>query len=151
MKAKEYLSQALRYKRRYENALEELEYIRSMATGLTAIRYDKDQVQTSPENDQLANYMIRLEKAEKRALKASEEYFKAHEVIRLQIEIISPQLYADVLHLRYIQGRRLYEIADELKYSYEWMRIIHGRALREFGKIFPEALKEETKTNNGMC
>ena len=151
MKPKEYLSQALRFKRRYENALEELEYIRSMATGLTAIRYDKDQVQTSPENDQLANYMIRLEKAEKKALKASEDYFTAHEVIRMQIEIISPQLYADVLRLRYIKGRKLYEIADELSYSYEWLRIIHGRALREFGACFPEVLKQETKTYNGKC
>lgn len=149
MKPKEYLSRALHYKRRYQNALEDLEYIRSMATGLTAIRYDKDQVQTSPDSDQLANYMIRLERAERRALKASEEYFTAYEQIWDQVAQIGPQLYSDVLYLRYIKGKKLYEIADEMAYSYEFMRKIHGRALREFGLRFPEVLQEGTKRNNG--
>lgn len=147
MKPKEYLSKVMQLKRRYKNALEELEYVRSMASGVTAIRYDKDQVQTSPENDQMANYMIRLEKAEKRALKLSEEYFDQANLIRDQINSITPGNYSDILYLRYVRGMRLWEIADELNYSHEWVRILHGRALNEFGKRFPESLKEQTKTN----
>lgn len=142
MKAKEYLSQALRLKRRYTNAMEDLDTIRSMASGVTAIRYDKDQIQSSPRNDQMAQYMIRLEKAEARAFKAAEEYFGRFEVIRMQIDMITPQLYSDLLYLRYIKGERLFEIADELGYEYTYMRYIHGKALSEFSKIFPEALKE---------
>ena len=141
MKAKEYLSQALRLKRRYQNALEELEYIRNMASGVTAIRYDKDQIQSSPRNDQLALYMVRLESAENRALRLSEEYFSKYEQIRMYIDMMSPQLYADVLYLRYIQGEKLWQIADELQYDYDYIRSVHGKALHEFGECFPEALK----------
>lgn len=142
MKPKEYLSQALRLKRKYTNALEELETIRSMASGVTAIRYDKDQIQSSPRNDQMAQYMIRLEKAEASAFKAAEEYFGRYEVIRMQIDMITPQLYSDLLYLRYIKGERLFEIADELNYDYDYIRSIHGKALHEFGEIFQEVLKE---------
>ena len=141
MKPKEYLLQALRCRRRYQTALEELEYIRSMATGLSAIRYDKDQIQTSPDNNQMANYMIKLEKAEAKALRASEDYFTKYVQIQHQIDIISPQLYADILYLRYIQGKKLWQIADELNYDYDYIRSIHGKALREFGLCFPNELQ----------
>ena len=145
MKPKEYLAQAQRLKRRYETALEELDTIRSMAGDVGAIRYDKDIVQSSPKNDQLAEYMIKLEKAETRALKASEAYFTAYQTIKMQIEIVAPQLYADVLYMRYIQGKTIWQIADALSYSYGWIKHVHGLALVEFGRTFPDALKDSTK------
>ena len=142
MTTKEYLSQAMRYKRRYEMAMSEVEYVRSMADGVKAIRYDKDQVQSSPKNDQMVEYMIRLERAEDRAFNASEKYFEAYVTIQTQITMISPQLYSDVLWSRYIQGQRLWQIADEMNYSYGYIKHIHGLALLEFGKVFREAIHE---------
>ena len=144
MKPKEYLMGALRLKSRYEHALEDLEYIRSMAAGVEPIRYDKERVQTSPERDKMAEYMVKLDKAESKAQRLSEAYFNKYMTIRAQIEIISPQIYADLLYLRYIKGMRLWQIGDELGYTYEWIRTIHGRALLEFGRMFPDALKEHT-------
>lgn len=145
MTTKEYLSQAMRYKRRYEMAMSEVEYVRSMADGVKAIRYDKDLVQSSPKNDPMVEYMIRLERAEDRAFNASQKYFEAYVTIQTQITMISPQLYSDVLWSRYIQGQRLWQIADEMGYSYGHMRRIHGLALVEFGKVFSEAIKDATK------
>lgn len=145
MRPKEYLSQALKFKQRYERALEELEYIRAMASGVTAIRYDKDQIQKSPANDQLANYMIRLEAAEKRALKASEDFFSMSIQIWNEINAITPQNYSDILYMRYIQGMKLWDIAEELNFSYDYVKHMHGLALVEFGKRFPEALKVSTQ------
>ena len=145
MKPKEYLSQAQRLKRRYETAIEELDTIRSMAGNVGAIRYDKDIVQSSPKNDQLVEYMIRLEKAEDRAMKASEAFFTAYQTIKMQIETVAPQLYSDVLYMRYIQGKSIWEIATALNYSYGWIKHVHGLALVEFGRMFPEAMKDSTK------
>lgn len=139
MTPKQYLSKVFLLERKYLNAIEELEYVRSMATGVTAIRYDKDNVQTSPENDQMANYMVRLEKAEARALKLSEEYFDQAILIRDQINSITPGNYSDILYLRYVCGMRLWEIADELGYSHDRIRHMHGMALVEFGKRFLES------------
>ena len=141
MTPKEYLSQALRLKRRYKAALSEIEHIRSMADGLKAIRYDKDQVQTSPDNDQMANYMIKLEKAETRALKASEDYFDFYEKIRAQINAIMPQLYSDILWYRYISGMKLFDIAEDLNFSYGYTKHLHGLALVEFGRRYRDELE----------
>lgn len=145
MRPKEYLSQAQRLKKRYESALEDLEYIRTMADGVGAIRYDKDRVQASPENDRLADYMIRLERAESRVLHAAETYFSAYEDISGKIGKIMPGLYSDVLYLRYIRGMQLMDVAEDLNYSYEYIKHIHGLALVQFGKRFPEVLKDDTQ------
>lgn len=144
MKPKEYLMGVLKLKSRYEHALEELEYIRSMAAGVESIRYDKERVQASPERDKMAEYMVKLDEAESKAQRRSEAYFNKYMTIRAQIEIISPQIYADLLFYRYIKGMKLEQIADELGYTPGWIRTIHGRALLEFGRMFPDALKEHT-------
>lgn len=144
MKPKEYLMGALRLKSRYEHALEDLEYIRSMAAGVEPIRYDKERVQTSPERDKMAEYMVKLDKAESKVQRLSEAYFNKRMTIRAQIEIISPQIYADLLYYRYIKGMKLEQIADELGYTPGWIRTLHGRALLEFGRVFPDVLKEHT-------
>lgn len=144
MSPKEYLSQVQRWKRRYETALERIQYIRSMADGVKAIRYDKDRVQSTPEGDQMAEYMVRLEQAEGRAKRDAERYFNAFETISKQIIMISPQMYADVLWLRYIQGKKLWDIAEELNFSYGYTKHLHGLALVEFGKCFPDHLKVST-------
>ena len=120
-----------------------MEYIRSMASGVSAIRYDKDLVQSSPQNDQMANYMIKLDKAENKAIKAAEEYFDNYIRIKEQINAITPQNYSDILYLRYISGMKLWDIADELNYDYDWIRQLHGRALAEFGKQFLESSGEK--------
>ena len=145
MKTKEYLSLARRFHDRYRRALDEVETIRSLMMSTGAIRYDKDNVQKSPSNDAMANYMIRLEKAEANAWAASEIYFDVYTRIRNQIEQITPGLYSDVLYLRYIKGETLLDICDELNYSYDWIRRIHGRALVAFGRRFPEILKKTQK------
>jgi len=41
----------------------------------------------------------------------------------------------DVLHKRYVQGKTLYEIADERDISYSMVTTIHGRALKHFALI----------------
>ena len=144
MKPKEYLSQARRYHERYRRAMDEVEEIREMMQSAGAIRYDKDQVQTSPSNDAMVNYMIRLQKAEANAWSASEIYFDVYTRIRNQIEQITPGLYSDVLYLRYIKDMKLIDICDELGYDYGWVRQLHGRALQAFGKKFPE-IKNSTQ------
>lgn len=147
MTPKQYLGQALALKIKYQRALEDVTQIRALAESAGAIRYDKVNIQSSPDNDQMANYMIRLDKAESKAVRLSEQYFEKYILIRQQIEQISPQIYSDILYLRYIHGLKLWKIADELNYDYDWLKHLHGRALTEFGKVFADQLKEHTKTH----
>jgi len=144
MTPKQYLQQLSQLKAKHKRAQEDLLQIREMMESAGAIRYDKVNIQSSPDNDQLANYVIKLERAEKRALKLADQYLEQYMVIREQINQISPQMYSDVLYLRYVLGMKLWDIADELNYDYDWLRHLHGRALAEFGKVFADQLKQHT-------
>ena len=141
MTPKQYLSSIKIYKERYRRAIEDVEQIRSLMTSAGAIRYDKLNIQSTPTDDAMARYVIKLEKAEKRAIRTADEYLEKFIEIRDQINMISPQLYSDILYLRYVHNMKLDDIADELNYDYGWIRIVHGKALTEFGKVFPEVLK----------
>ena len=145
MKPKEYLTMAHRAYESYKRSLHDVETVRELMQSTGAIRYDKDQIQRSPSNDQLVDYMIRLERAEERARAAAERYYDVYVTIRAQIEEIMPGLYSDVLYLRYIKWMPLTEICEELGYSYEWIRRIHGRALLAFGRRFPDIAKKTQK------
>lgn len=148
MTAKEYLSEAIRLKRLIKKTESQIEDIKEMATSVGAIRYDKDNIQNSPKNDAMANYMIRLEAAESWARDLIIEYLEAYMTIEQQIRKIMPGIYADVLYLRYIDGKNLDQIAEELNYSADWIRHVHGYALRAFDQRF---LKHDTQKHIKTC
>lgn len=136
MTAKQYLSQALRLRRLIRQTEEQIANIKLMATSTGAIRYDKDNVQSSPTNDAMTDYVVRLEAAEERARKLVMDYLETYMMIDNQIRQIMPGIYADVLYLRYIKGMTLEQIGEGLNYSEGYIRNVHGRALQAFQKKF---------------
>lgn len=142
MTAKQYLSQALFLRSMIRRTEEQLEEIRSRASSAGAIRYDKLNVQTSPKNDVFANYVASLERAEETSLRLISEYYSTYATIQTQINAIKPELFQQVLAMRYLDGMKLERIADRLSYSDVYIRKVHGQALFAFDKMF---LKEATK------
>ena len=138
MTAKEYLSQAATLKRRIKQIEDRIEELRTEASSPKAIRYDKDMIQSSPSGDALANYMIRLDHEERRLIQLKEQYLDIHEEIRHRILLVRPDLYADVLYMRYLEGKSLVDISEELLYSYIYVCKLHGRALLEFARKNPD-------------
>lgn len=138
MTAKEYLSQAATLKRRIKQIEDRIEELRTEASSPKAIRYDKDMIQSSPSGDALANYMIRLDHEERKLIRLKEQYLDIHEEIRNRILLVRPDLYADVLYMRYLEGKSLVDIAEELLYSYIYVCKLHGRALLEFARKNPD-------------
>lgn len=138
MTAKEYLSQAATLKRRIKQIEDRIEELRTEASSPKAIRYDKDMIQSSPSGDALANYMIRLDHEERKLIRLKEQYLDIHEEIRNRILLVRPDLYADVLYMRYLEGKSLVDISEELLYSYIYVCKLHGRALLEFARKNPE-------------
>jgi hypothetical protein len=45
------------------------------------------------------------------------------------------QPYGLILFKIYIEGKTLVKVADEMKYSYEWMKHMHGVALNKFDMV----------------
>lgn len=136
MTAKQYLSQIRRLRHLIKREQDQIADIRSMAESVGAIRYDKDPIQSSPANDAMPNYIIQLTEAEARAKQRIEEYLELVMTIRTQLDQITPGLYSDILYMRYIEGKNLYRIAEELNYDYNYIRKIHGRALQAFDRKF---------------
>lgn len=136
MKPKEYLLQAQKARNRYYRALEDIERIRTLAEGVKAIRYDKDNVQSSPDPDRFAEYMARLDAAKARLMKAADEYLTWYTTIREQIDSIEPEIYSYILNLRYIQMMPLWKIADETGYTIRHVTRLHGYALAAFGRKY---------------
>ena len=135
--AKEYLSQAAAIRRRIRQIESRIVEIREEMEHPKAIRYDKDMIQSSPNGDEMTNFMIRLDKEQQRLLSAKNSYLDVRIEIESKIKTIMPEIYADILYMRYMEERNLADIAEELSYSYEWVCRLHGRALQAFSRAFP--------------
>lgn len=135
MTAKRYLSQALFLRSMIRRAEEQIEEIRTRAASVGGIRYDKINVQTSPRNA-MESFVIQLEKAEKKQLEVLGEYYSTYANIQAQIAAISPEIYRQILTLRYLDGMKLERIADLLGYSDVYVRKLHGRSLQAFDRQY---------------
>ena len=80
--------------------------------------------------------LIKLEKEESKLLKLKEQYIETFEEIRVRLISVNPDIYSDLLYMRYLEQKTLVQIADELNYSYEWTCRLHGRALLAFSRIY---------------
>lgn len=132
MTAKEYLSQIRQMRSRLQVLQDEIATIRSQAESVRGMDYDKVRVQSSPDMDPLATYLGQLTEAEEELSTELEQYLTVYTQIFRQIANLGMGIYADVLYLRYFDGLSLSEIADQLGYSYDYTRHIHGVALQEF-------------------
>ena len=136
--AKQYLSQALFLRSAIRRTELQIEEIRSRMQSAGAIRYDKLNVQTSPQNDTMVNFMIQMEKAEKKSLDLMGDYYSTYASIQTQINAVQPDIYRQILSMRYLDGYKLERIADRLSYSDVYVRKLHGRALQAFSRQFLE-------------
>lgn len=142
MTAKEYLSQAAVLKRRIKQIEDRIEELRSEVENPKAIRYDKDMIMSSPTGDALVNYMVQLEKEEHKLIRLKDQYLDLHIEIHERIGRVRPDIYADILYMRYLENKTLVQIAEELNYSYEWTCRLHGRALQAFSRMFPDIINK---------
>lgn len=144
MRTQEYLSQALWLRGMIARQQEQIEMLRTSAESVRPINYDKLNVQSSPDPDALANYMIRLEEAEKTAAQLLVQYQEAYNVIQSQIAEVegASGLYREVLSLRWLDGVPLPRIAIRLNYAPQYIRSVHSNALQVFRKKF---LEDNTK------
>lgn len=119
-------------KSRLQVLQDEIATLRSQAENVRGMNYDKIRVQSSPDMDPLATYLGRLTDAEEELSTELELYLSTYMKIFREIADVGMGIYADVLFLRYFDGLSLGEIADQLNYSYDRIRHIHGVALQEF-------------------
>lgn len=136
MTAKEYLSQLRLINKDIEKKLGYLEELNHFVENIKTMDYSEDRVQIS--RAQNASFTETIEKIIDLKINISsniKRYVDLKNIIIKQIDSINIERYKDILYFRYIDFKRLDEIAIILNYSYDRVRHLHGEALMYFNKI----------------
>lgn len=132
MTAKEYLNQLRRLKQKQRRVDEEIQTLNAALSSAGAIRYDKLNVQTSPENRMEAG-IVRLSELRQKLIELKIEYYDLYVVISHQVnDLDAIGLYKDILVMRYFEQKPFWKIADELHYDQKYITNCHGKALQIF-------------------
>ena len=116
MSSKEFLNK-IRYIDMMINCkLEQVAELRSMLLP-GAIRYDKDKVQASPNEDSISDTVTKV--------------IELEEKIRMENNVEKVILYK-----RYFGNESFENIAVECGYSWRWIHKLHNDALKHFDKIY---------------
>lgn len=139
MTAKEYLLQLRRLKQKQRRVDEEIQTLDASLSSAGAIRYDKLNVQVSPEN-RMETGIVRLAELRQKLVELKIEYYDLYVVISHQVNSLDAiGLYKDILIMRYFENKPFWKIADELHYDTKYITNCHGKALQLF---FNQYLKD---------
>lgn len=142
MTAKEYLSKIQIYHRAILSTQLRIEELEHQASGIRAITYDRDKVQTSPEN-RIEDIMIKVDALTRKLTRQITKY--QSEVLKREKQIAELERaeYAQVLQMKYIDGMNLLQITLAMRdadggqrYSYDHVKHMHGWALNAFQKKY---------------
>lgn len=140
--AKQYLKELKRLDTSIQSKMQEKKDLYSGTVG--AIRTDKEQVQASGSNDMIPNLIERMAALEQEINREIAVFVdRKHEIIA-QIHTLTNEIHVSLLLKRYVEYKRLEEIATEMGYTYKYVSRIHGYALQEFEKIFGNSIKNYT-------
>lgn len=133
MQVKEYLQQLQRLDTIINQKIKEVQDLRLKSQSIGSIDYSKEQVQRSPSKDptfvKLTNKIIDLE-AE---INAEIDTFvdEKHKIIN-QIQMLKNADYISLLYKRYVEYKSLERICVEMNFSYDYIKHLHGYALKDF-------------------
>lgn len=134
-KAKLYLSSYQEMKRDVDRETERLGYWKARARTVSAVNLSNFGIRSAVHYAPVDRY---LELAESCSKRAGELEAKRLELIDV-INCLEDPTCRDLLKLRYIDGKRLYDIARKLHFSLQHTKRLHSKAL---GQV--EVPKEET-------
>lgn len=139
MTAKEYLQQLHKMNVIINQRNQEKADLRARLSSIGSIDYSKERVQTSLLAG--AGYekeIIKIINLENEIDRLNDEYVDLRHKIIGEIHNMTKPDYMRILYKRYVENKRLEQIAAEMNYTYQYVRELHGYALQEF---------ESTNTN----
>lgn len=133
MKAKEYLQRLKRLDTVINQKIKELEELRTMSTSVGGVDYSKERVQTSPSGDApYVNTVARMIDLDEEINREIDEFADEKHKIINQIQGLKNPDYISLLFKRYVEYKSLEKICVEMNFSYDYIKHLHGYALRDF-------------------
>lgn len=137
MTGREYMETIQRVRRRIRLLTEQIARDYVIASEVTAIRYDKDKVQTSPIGDRMVEIVARIDETADK-LKAEIERLQELESDAIHLLINLKEEHERVLTLHYIEDKGLMEVAELMGYSERYIFELRSRALIELDSLIQD-------------
>ena len=115
--------------------VEQISELRSMLLP-SAIRYDKDKVQTSPSSDSITDTIAKVVELEEKLDADIDRLVALKSVARDKIERMENDVEKVILYKRYFNNKSFENIAVECGYSWRHIHRLHADALKNFDKIY---------------
>ncbi len=135
MTAKEYLQQIEKLSVLVDQKIAERDDLYKIATRTTA-NYEGIRVQSSGDCDNFARISDKLAKVEKEIDRAVDRLVDEKNRIIKEIQQLKSPAHISMLYKRYVELKRFEQIAVEMHYSYQYVRVLHGRSLEEFKRCY---------------
>lgn len=132
--AKKYLSQIGLMKVRIEQRQREANEIRELAMSTGAIDYSKDKVDGGKFSNIQEDLIVKYSDMQEEIGRQIQDMMNLQHTIIREIQELENDNYVRILYARYVDNKSLHLIAEELHFSYIWVKKLHGNALLEFGR-----------------
>lgn len=137
LNAKQYLRQLRRLDNIVQSKLDQLESLKNLAERITQVPKDMA-VQESRYDDKLSELIPKIIDLENEIRRNVEKLLDLKLKITHQINSLDNDEYKLLLMLRYLNFKTWEEIAVEMGYTYQWIHVLHGRALKYFAQKVQE-------------
>ena len=133
-KAQIFLEKIESYNILIRNKLIEHQQLKDLALSITA-NIGSEKVQGTGSQSRMAEAIDRCVDIETEITAIIEKFLDEKRNIVSTIEKLDSPTEYNLLHMRYVQGISLSDIADELQKEYTWVTTTHGRALKNLQNI----------------
>lgn len=141
MRAKEYLQQLRRLDTVIDQKIKELDDLKVKSTCIGGFDYSKERVQTSPSGDApYVRTVSRIVDLNEEINREIDDFVDLKHKIINQIQGLANTNHIKLLFKRYIEYKRLEVISVEMNYTYQYTKELHGHALQEFERTYPNIL-----------
>lgn len=137
MRAKEYLQQLRRLDTVIDQKIKELDDLKVKSTCISGFDYSKERVQTSPSGDapyvRTVSRMIDLNEEINRDI--DDFVDRKHKIIN-EIQSLENTKHIQILFKKYVEYKTFERISVEMNYTYQYIVLLHGYALKEFSQKY---------------
>lgn len=136
MNAKEYLQQAYRLNELIDSNQRELDQLRALSTSISAVDVSKERVQGGADShDKIGSIIAKIVDLNDIINDEIDRFVDLKTDIHNKIMLIPDNTEKLVLKYRYIEFETWESIAVELGYTFQWVHVLHKRALKNFEKV----------------
>ena len=136
MTAKEYLQQIYKLNELIEHDQREIALLRALITNISALNTENERVKGGIDNhDKIGDVIANIDEYERKLNSEIDRYVDLRNEVHGKIMKVKNNDARLILFYRYMEFMKWEEIAVTMHYTFQWVHVLHKRALQDFEKI----------------